>query len=306
MRTLPALVALAAASTLVLSGCTDASQTGAGTGDPAADQEAAFDTSAVETVDEIAALLPADVAESGTLRVGSSTDYAPAEFIGPDGRTPVGYDIDIITAVGAVLGLEVDVQSADFPSIIPALGSKFDVGISSFTITEERVAQANMISYFNAGEAFAVLAGNPEGIDPADVCGYTVAVQTGTVEDEGADALSAECEAAGDEPLDVLRYDSQADATTNVVGGKADILYADSPIVAYAVQQTEGALEPLGDTFASAPQGVVTAKDDTQLAEAVQAALQHLVDDGTFAEILETWGNEDGGLETIELNPTLP
>src|SRR5690606_1005166 len=109
----------------------------------------ALDPSTIEVDEAAAALLPEDVASAGTLVVGSNTEYAPAEFVDADGKTPIGFDIDVIKAVGATLGLDVDVQSADFPAIIPALGTKFDAGISSFTITAERMEQANMIAFLN-------------------------------------------------------------------------------------------------------------------------------------------------------------
>nr|WP_206715186.1 ABC transporter substrate-binding protein [Cellulosimicrobium arenosum] len=303
------LVVLTAASALLLTACTDASQTGTdGSSDGGSDTESAapnFDPSSIEVDDAAAALLPEDVASAGVLTVGSNTEYAPAEFIGDDGQTPVGFDIDTIKAVGATLGLEVEIQSADFPAIIPALGTKFDAGISSFTITEERMEQSNMISFLNAGSAYAVASGNPDDIDPESMCGVTVAVQTGTIQDEDIAVQSDECEAAGEDPVDILQYDSQADATTNLVGGKAQVMYADSPVAGYAIEQTGGQIEQLGDVFDSAPQGIVVAKEDTELADAIQAALQSMMDDGTLAEVLGGWGSADAALDTAEVNPSV-
>ncbi|MCB7135988.1 ABC transporter substrate-binding protein [Cellulosimicrobium marinum] len=306
---LTGLVALTATTALLLlTACTDASQTGTDSSDADGGETSApatFDPSSVEVNDDAVALLPEDVASAGTLVVGSNTEYAPAEFIGEDGRTPVGFDIDTIKAVGAALGLEVEIQSADFPAIIPALGTKYDAGISSFTITEERMEQSNMISFLNAGSAYAVASGNPDDVDPESLCGLTVAVQTGTIQDEDIAVQSDECEAAGEEAIDILQYDSQADATTNLVGGKAQVMYADSPVVGYAIEQTGGQIEQLGDVFDSAPQGIVVAKEDTELAEAIQAAVQGLMDDGTLAEALGAWGSQDAMLDTAEINPSV-
>ncbi|MDF2806163.1 MAG: transporter substrate-binding protein, partial [Cellulosimicrobium sp.] len=113
------------------------------------------------------------------------------------------------------------------------------------------------------------------------------------------------CTDAGEEKIDILQYESQSDATTNVAGGKAQVLYADSPVIGYAVEQTGGQLEQLGDVFDSAPQGVVVAKDDTELAAAIQAALQSLMDSGQLEEILGAWGSGDAALDTAELNPSV-
>ncbi|MGO3814586.1 MAG: hypothetical protein ACTJHV_07295, partial [Cellulosimicrobium funkei] len=93
--------------------------------------------------------------------------------------------------------------------------------------------------------------------------------------------------------------------TTNVAGGKAQVLYADSPVIGYAVEQTGGQLEQLGDVFDSAPQGVVVAKDDTELAAAIQAALQSLMDSGQLEEILGAGGRGEAPLEPAAPTPAV-
>ena len=164
-------------------------------------------------VDSIAALLPREIASSGTLVVGADTSYAPAEYLDVDGVTPVGYDVDLAKAIAVVLGLEADVRTADFSSIIPEVGSTYDVGISSFTINAERMAQVNMVQYLEAGEAFAVEKGNPQGISRDDLCGVTVAVQAGTIQEEELGTLTEECESAGKESIRRLSFDTQTEAT---------------------------------------------------------------------------------------------
>jgi polar amino acid transport system substrate-binding protein len=307
MRRLPALTAAATltAAALVLTACTDASQqpTGStGTSDEAS-AEASFDPSAVEADEEIAAMLPKEIADKGTLAVGSDTAYAPAEFIDADGKTPVGFDVDMVNAVAAVLGLDADVQTAAFDGIIPAIGSKYDLGVSAFTITDERTAEANMISYAIAGSQFGVAAGNPEDFDPENLCGTTVGVQTSTIQDDELTAATKDCEDDGEEPIDVVRYESQADVTTNLVGGKLQAMYADSPITAYAVEQTGGEVETVGEINDAAPYGIVVAQDDEELTEAVQAAVQKLIDDGTLEQIFAGWGSEGVVVDEAELNP---
>ncbi|MDM7853487.1 ABC transporter substrate-binding protein [Cellulomonas alba] len=302
MRTSPLLVAGALVATLTLAACGNGSSSGSS---ETGSTSGKFDVSSVKKDDTIAALLPDAIKSKGTLTVGSDTTYAPAEYIAEDGKTPVGYDVDLIKAIGNVLGVKADVQTAPFTGIIPAIGSKYDVGISSFTITAEREAKANMIEYFNAGEAYAVAKGNPKKIDPNDICGKIVGVQTGTVEDdELTKVITPKCTDAGKPAPQALKYAQQSDVTTALVGGKADLMFADSPIIAYAVAQTNGKLEQLGDVFESAPQGIVTSKSDDALTGAVQKAVQKLIDDGTYGKILAAWGNEVGAVKTATLNPS--
>ncbi len=304
MRRLPTIsTALVATATLavVLAGCSSSDDSGSKSTAGAS----TFDPSSVAKDDTLAASVPASIKSAGTLRVGSDTTYAPAEYIGDDGKTPVGYDVDLVKAIAATLGLKPDVQTSKFDNIIPSIGSRYDIGVSSFTINPDREKQVNMIEYFQAGEAFAVQKGNPKSVDQNDLCGKTVGVQTGTVEDDELAGLSKKCTGAGKKAIDQLKYDSQADVTTNLVGGKLDAMYADSPIIAYALSKTNGQLEQLGDVFATAPQGVAVSKSDQALTDVIQKTIQKLIGDGTYGKILKAWGNDDGAVTTAELNPSV-
>ena len=151
----------------------------------------------------------------------------------------------------------------------------------------------------------AVQKGNPKKVPADSLCGFKVAVETGTSEEASANQQSKDCTSAGKKPISVLSYKAQTDATTNVIGGKADVSFADSMIIAYSIEQTHGALEPLGGISDAAPFGVAVGKSDTTLAKAVQAATQKLIDDGDMKKILATWGNESGMIKTSEINPTV-
>ena len=156
MRTRPALAFVAAtAAVLALGACTSASED-LGNREPSADASEA-------TKDEaIAALVPEAVAADGKLTVAAELTYAPLEFVDADGKTPVGLDIDIATAMAGLMGLEIDIQSAQFDSIIPAIGTRYEAGVSAFTLNAERLDAVSMVSYFTAGTPHARPTGNPE------------------------------------------------------------------------------------------------------------------------------------------------
>lgn len=261
------------------------------------------DLSAITAVPEIADQVPAQIRKRGELVNGASLDYAPGEFVGSDG-TAVGFDIDIFDALGRVLGLATRTESAVFSQIIPAIGSLYDVGMSSFTIDPERLKTVSMVSYFRAGVSYAVKSGNPYDIDPADLCGKRVALQVGTYQEELAEIRTTQCRADGRPGYDVLAYVDNADAATNTAGGKADIFMADSPVTAYAIERSRGTLEAIGKIEESALNGIVIARDQPELAQAIRAAVQHLIDSGHMQRILAAWGNESGMIPVAEVDPT--
>ena len=262
-----------------------------------------FDTSGIKKDDEIAALLPDSVAGDGTLTVGTDTSYAPAEFLAEDGRTPVGFDVDLSKALAAVFGLKENTVSSTFDSIIPSVGSKYDIGISSFTVTKERMEAVDFVTYFKAGSTFVVQKGNPKKIDTSNLCGVKVAVQTGTTQEEEVNKDNEQCKADGKDAIDIQSSKLQTDVTTAVASGKASIFYADSTVSAYAIKQTGDTLEVLGENTGVVPEAVAIKKGDTKTAEAVQKAIQKLMDDGTYKKILDTWGVGSGAIDKAEINP---
>ena len=115
-------------------------------------------------------------------------------------------------------------------------------------------------------------------------------------------ARSAACTAAGKAAITVQQYGAQSDATTALTLGKVDAMAADSPVTAYAVQQTGGKLALAGDVYEAAPYGYAVAKDQTAFRDAVQQALQALIDDGTYAAVCEKWGVSAGAITEATVN----
>jgi len=298
------IVAAGLVAMLALTACGGGSSTTEGSASPSTD-DLSYDVSGVQKVDEIAALLPERIASRGTLVIAAAPDYPPAEFRADDLQTAIGYDVDLGKALGRVLGVDTEVNAAEFASLLPGIGSTSDIGISSFTITPERTASYNMISYIMVGSSFAVQKDNPKDFDPDNLCGQTIGVQTGTYQEEELATMSDQCAADGKEAINVLSYGVQSDVTTNLIGGKVVAFYADSTVADYAVALTDGQLEVVGGVRDAAPQGIVVSADDAQLTEAIQRAMQQLMDDGTWSAILGSWGvDESAGLKTAELNPT--
>ena len=181
MRTIHVLAAgLCLTLSGALAGCTNAADWKAMQDNRGSNSAEGYDTSGIEPQDGIIAMLPEGALADGVLDVAASTDYAPAEFLDTDG-TAIGYDVDLTKAIAAVLGVSSTTHTAEFDSIIAAVGTKYDAGISSFTVTNEREAALDMVSYINVGSRFTVVAGNPEGVnssDHLDLCGLTIGFQT--------------------------------------------------------------------------------------------------------------------------------
>jgi polar amino acid transport system substrate-binding protein len=292
IRSLAPLTALAAVTALALTGCVDNSTPSSG---PATSAGAGVTKSTT-----LADQLPANIKSAGQIVIGMDDTYPPNEYKDDNGD-PAGWEVDLGNAIAAKLGVKANYAVAKFDNIIPSIaGGKDDFGMSSFTDTTEREKQVDFVNYYSAGILWASAKGKT--VNPDSACGLKVAVQATTYEDtDEVPAKSKKCTQAGKPAIQALRYDTQQDATNAVILGKADALSADSPVTLYAISKSGGKLQEAGKTFDEAPYGLPVAKN-SKLTPVLQKAVQALIDDGTYKQILDKWGVADGAVTTAEIN----
>jgi polar amino acid transport system substrate-binding protein len=289
-RIFTAATAVAAAGALVLSGCAKNKENSGPSGTV---------KNTVSQNTSLTSLVPAKIRTAKKLIVGVNVPYSPNEYL--QGGKVVGFDVDLLDATAKVLGLTTDYRQADFSKIVPAVSTgTYDIGMSSFTDTKEREKTVDFVTYFSAGILWASQKGKT--IDPMNACGLTVSVQSTTTEQtDELPAKNKACTKAAKKPIKVLSYENQDDAVNAVVLGKAAAFTADSPVTAYAIKQSAGKLQQAGDIMEAAPYGWPIAKGST-LVEAMQKALQTLIDNGTYLQVCEKWGVQAGAIKDAKVN----
>ncbi len=237
--------------------------------------------------------------EDGVLQVGSDIAYAPMEFFEEGTTTPLGLDVDLGEALAEAMGAEAEFINTGWDGIIGALKvERFDVIMSAMTITEDRSKEIDFVAYFTAGTDILVAKGNPENIAGfEDLSGLTVAVQVGTIQVDQLNAANEGFKAAGEAEIDILIYDLNPLAVEQLRLGRADAVLADSPVAANDARLSEGELETVGLTLPPAPYGIGLRKEATELKAAIEDALQKIIDDGTYDDILDNWGLTSGAIE---------
>jgi polar amino acid transport system substrate-binding protein len=272
----------------------------AGNGTTAGGASVSTTTAADSTA--LGAMVPPDVAKDGKLTIGTDATYAPNEFL--DNGKPAGMDIDLGNAIAEQLGLTADFQTGAFDTLLPGVSAgKYELAMSSISVNTDRLQAVDLVTYFTAGTAMAVLKGNPADLALDGLCGHTVAVEKDTTQDQDLAARSANCTQSGKLPITVSELPAQPDVVQALTSKQADAMLADSPAVAYAIKQAGGQLEQLGGTFATAPYGIAVGKSKGDLAKAVQGAVQALIEGGMYQQILDKWGISAGAVKTSEINP---
>ncbi len=293
-------VTIAAVAALALGGLAACSSS-APSPEKAADRQTAIDVSKISVDDAAAAMLPKEISEAGTLVVGVDPTYAPNEFKDKAGN-PIGWEIDIIDAAAAKLGLKTDYKVATFDTIVPnILAEKYDLGLGGYYDTVERQENLDMIDFFSAGNQFASPADKPI-TDELDICGLKVgAPNGGSAENIYLPELQQKCEAAGKDAIEIMGYDAQDSQTAALNLGSIDAMVSDSPVTSYAVKLSDGKFvgSPIFDEILS---GAPVNKDRGEFAESIRTAIEGLLNDGTYTEIMTYWGVEDGAVDAITIN----
>jgi polar amino acid transport system substrate-binding protein len=244
---------------------------------------AAFTASAVRAQDE-------------PLVFCSDIAYPPMEFF--EGSEPIGADIDIARAIAENLGREAEFSNIGFDGIIAALlGNQCDAIIASMNVTPERSEQVDFVPYLEMGQSLVVPTGNPLGIvNLESLCGVAVGAQVGTTFLEALEAASAACEEAGNEPIAITGFPSDTDGILALQADRVDAHMTDSPVAAYYIAQANGALEIGGEVVDPILVGIAFNKDNTELRDQVQTAVDALYADGTMMDILGEWQLQDFAL----------
>lgn len=291
---------LAAAMAILLTGLTGCGLSGA------APQglESPVGTTNTGKIESIAGLLPANVASAGTLKVGTSASSPPEGFKTEAGGLD-GYEVQLVNAIGGVLGLEVDWQVSDFASLIPGLNSsRFDLATGQIGITKERSEIVDFVTLVMTSQSFATAKDSDiKDITIEDLCGRNVAVMQGSRQQDFGTEQSKDCEKNGKPAVNLSVFQNTNDSWLSMRSKRTDIYWAGSTNVSYLVNSSDDA-QIAGQHLTPYPTGLAM-DEGSEMGPAIEAALQHLVDDGSYGKILQEWGIQDSAITRAELNPEI-
>ncbi|CAM5431258.1 ABC transporter substrate-binding protein [Streptomyces canus] len=303
---LAAVGAIAVAGALILTGCGD--QT-----DKSSDSSTS-DSSASSA--PLASKLPADIRKAGVIKVGSDIAYPPVEFM-QSGKA-VGIDPDVADALGKQLGVKFDFQNGKFAQLIVGLQSnRFNVIMSAMNDTKDRQSGIDsdtgkkvgngidFVDYFTAGTSILVQKGNPKGIKSLDdLCGKVVALQQGTTSEGIAKEQSKKCTKDGKKAITLQTFDTDPEALLRLKQGASVADLNDFPVAAYNAKTSGGGddFEVVGEQIEAGPYGIGVSKENTQLRDAIQAAMNAIIKNGEYTKILEKWNVTDGAVTEAKIN----
>lgn len=281
----------------------------------------------VSKVSSIAAEVPSDMAALAPFQIATDATYAPNEYVNPDSGQIVGWDIDLGNSICKVMGVACTFNNVTFDDIIAQLKAstpsevaagdkpRYVMSISSWTPTQDREKSGiDFITYYKAGEAWMVKAnGGPTVNTAVDMCGKTVAVESGTTEESdawgfmgqsvGGAAISGDkdnCKEAGKADIKVASFSTQTEANSALLSGRADIGWLDQPVADYQVKQSNGKFKISGQPCSVSPYGIALVQG-SKLEKPITDAIKYLIDKGYYNTTLSNWGVTDGAIKSSDV-----
>lgn len=271
--------------------------------EPAPKEELAADViNAIQPNPDLLKNVPQSVVDKG-LRMTTSEGYPPMEMFATDGESLLGVDPALGRAISRKLGVKITIANQDFNAQIPGITTgRFDMIMSGMTDNAVRRETVTFVDYASAGHAFVVRKGNPSGIKvPGDLCGKTASVIDNGASLKMAEQYSADCAASGAPAVTILKFPGE-EATMQVENGRADAAINDYPVAAYRAKMPGSVLDAVPIEGEKSPMGIAMKPDNKDLIASVQAALEELIKDGSYRQILDAWGVGDMAVTTAAIN----
>ncbi len=254
-------------------------------------EETKNDTNNETTVAEAIDIAGATLISDGVLTVGAEMGYAPFETLQKDGKTPEGFDIDIITEIAKRLGLEVNFINTSFDGILGKIGKDYDVVCSAVTINPER-KEAVLFStpYITNYQTVVVKKGSDLKINSLnDLDGKSVGVQKGTTSDQ----LMSEYKSTKTINVEVAANDKLLNCFTQLTNGEIDAVVVDSTVAdGFVAKNPDKYEKAFSDTTEPEEFGIAIGKDNQKLQEAINKALADMEADGFLKDTAAYWFSE--------------
>lgn len=223
--------------------------------------------------------------DADTLTMATEATFPPYEY--KDGDKIIGIDAEIAQAIADKLGMELEIINTEFGSIVGGVQSgKYDMGMAGMTVTDERKESVNFTDTYATGVQVVIVkeGGKVQSLD--DLAGdIMIGVQQDTT---GHIYASGKPEDGGYGEDKVLSYKSGGDAVQALISGKVDCVIIDNePAKAYVAANS--GLSILDTEYVTENYAICVSKDNDELLQKINDALNELIADGTVDAIINKY-----------------
>ncbi|UYP18354.1 transporter substrate-binding domain-containing protein [Rhodococcus sp. Z13] len=243
------------------------------------------------------------VATEYTVAVQSA--WPPIGFL--EGEELQGVAIDVAAELSERLNIDFTFEKPAFADMIPGVQSgRYDFGLWSADVTAERMQIVDQVSWMKSGYYLEAPAGSAiqAGDDLTGICGLTVALVQGQTTQVTLEEVSQKCVADGKDPITLSTFPDQPSSELAVKSGRADVATVGSQTFGYTESIRPGEWMRVSALLNPVYNGMVF-PEGSDIAPQIADAVNELIADGTYAEILEKWNVSDSAIERAEVDPEI-
>jgi glutamate transport system substrate-binding protein len=277
------IVLAVAAFALVAVGCGDDDGDGSGAPEPTVEEGVEFPAGSTM----------ADLADAGTIRIGTKFDQPGLGNINLETDEPEGFDVEIGKLIAGKLGIDED--DVEFVETVSAnreaflVNDRVDIIVATYTINDERKAQVDFAGpYYVAGQDLLVREDDDSINGPDDLAGKRVCAVTGSTPIARIRESYPEAEP--------VEFETYTECVDQLEAGQIDAVSTDDIILAgYAADpKYEGQFRVVGETFSEEPYGIGVPKGDDEFRAFINDTLEEAYEDGTWEEFFDATLGESG------------
>jgi polar amino acid transport system substrate-binding protein len=242
--------------------------------------------------------LPEAITKAGEIHFAANAGYPPFNFKSESGESS-GLEVALLNAVGERIGVKMKFTPSDFATVLPGVtAGRFDGGAAGFWNTEERRKVVEFINYGYAVDGLVVMKGNPAGLAVDNLCGKAISASQGSYQAVNLKTISDKCVADGKPAIEISLLQGTPNQIVALKSGRVQASNVDQSVGAYLSKKDGGAIEPLPTPMPNAEgkkflMGFMVKKGELDLAKAIQAGMNAIIKDGTYAKILKEWDISD-------------
>lgn len=248
--------------------------------------------------------VPERLRRSGVLTVATYPNYPPLTYRDPGTNARLGFDVELAEAIARVLRLRVEWQEMPFVQFFPSLQTgRIDLAIDGISDLPARRGPLDFVNYLRTGAVFLTLDRNTAIRTPADLCGKRVGASRSTNWPRNIEEWSqANCVAQGRPAITVVGTEGSVDARTQLRTERIDASVQGNETIGWLHRQEPNTYRQLGEAFTENLTGIPVASSEPVLRDAVKAALDRLIADGTYRALLEKHGLQANALQAATIN----
>ena len=249
--------------------------------------------------------LPDRIKKAGKIVVATKPNYPPITYKDPATNQNMGVDIDLGEAIAKELGVAIEWQDTEFAQIFSSLQTgRVDMALQGISDLPERREVADFVNYLRSGSQFYTNPANAATIKtPEDLCGKNVGASRSTNWPKRIEEWSAaNCVAKGKPAIKVVGTEGSADARTQLKSGRLDAAVQGLETLPYFQKLEPNTYVLIGQPFTEDLMGIPFAKKETQLRDAIKAAIERLQAKGVYDQILAKYGLQATKLSPVTVN----